>query len=193
VRSTRSRGTAAKSRNRIKARSPSMKHFVVTLALLFMLPLSVRAGTTGCLSGTVTDDSGMPIANALVTATSPSQVATTRTDARGWFAFISLAPGSYAIASEKDGYDKSAFAGVVVSADHRAVVVVHQTHALIRWSACVDCGGLWSAGVLKIGEVADTYTYPSALLDLADLSSRDSWLLRLTPGVTSGPGSVIPH
>ena len=44
----------------------------------------VMAGTTGALIGTITDTtSGAPIAGAKVTLTSPSQVASTQTDAKG--------------------------------------------------------------------------------------------------------------
>ncbi|MGA8099676.1 MAG: carboxypeptidase regulatory-like domain-containing protein, partial [Candidatus Cybelea sp.] len=51
------------------------------------------AGTTGSITGTVVAASGgAPIAGALISATSPSQVATEATDASGRFSLLSLAP-----------------------------------------------------------------------------------------------------
>ena len=67
----------------------------VLLLVAFVLQgtISVLAGTTGQISGTVVDpQSNQPISGARVTAVSPSQSATTTSDATGRFSFISLAP-----------------------------------------------------------------------------------------------------
>ena len=72
---------------------------VVTIASLAVVARPVWAGTTGSLAGTVLEtQGGTPIANATVTASSPSQVAVTHTDARGGFVVLSLAPDTYTIA-----------------------------------------------------------------------------------------------
>jgi hypothetical protein len=171
-----------------------MKHFAVIAALFFILPLVAYAGTTGCLSGTITDDAGMPVANALVTATSPAQVVTTRTDARGWFRIVSLAPGSYTITSERVGYNAVSIRSVAVSADNRAVISLHQPRALTMIS-CDGCTRRFSRTTGGgQGETADVYRYNSGWSQYSvPPQGRNSLLLRLTPGVTSGPGSVIPH
>lgn len=79
---------------------------VVALIALFALILCqgtwVLAGTTGSITGTVTDKAtNAPLADARVTATSPSQSATTTTDATGHFTFLSLGPVTYTLSIEK--------------------------------------------------------------------------------------------
>src|SRR5215472_18469084 len=70
------------------------------------------AGTTGSLAGAVLETpQGTPIANATVTASSPSQVAVTHTDARGNFVFLSLAPDTYTISIERSGFEPLASSG----------------------------------------------------------------------------------
>ena len=73
------------------------------------------AGTTGGISGVVNETgTTTPIAGATVTVTSPSQSASTTTDARGHFAFVSLAPDEYTVALQKTGYEPLSYAGVAV-------------------------------------------------------------------------------
>lgn len=79
---------------------------VVALIALFALILCqgtwVLAGTTGSITGTVTDKAtNAPLADARVTATSPSQSATTTTDATGHFTFLSLGPVTYTLSMRK--------------------------------------------------------------------------------------------
>ena len=82
------------------------RHLLVALVVILSMLGQVTwalAGTTGTLSGSVTEDSakGTPIAGAKVSASSPSQAVTTTTDANGHFVFLSLAPDSYTISVEK--------------------------------------------------------------------------------------------
>src|ERR1700729_3040277 len=90
----------------------------VTMASLAVVARPAWAGTTGSLAGTVVEtQGGTPIANATVTASSPSQVAVTHTDARGGFVFLSLAPDTYTIAIERSGFEPLASSGVSIFAD----------------------------------------------------------------------------
>src|ERR1700760_1739375 len=77
----------------------------------------VLAGTTGSLSGQVTDETGAPVAGASVKAASASQTATGTTDAGGHFSFISLAPDTYVLTVTKQGYNPNSYPGVTVFAD----------------------------------------------------------------------------
>ena len=79
---------------------------VVTIASLAVVARPVWAGTTGSLAGTVLEtQGGTPIANATVTASSPSQNAKTTTNAAGRFLFLSLSPDTYALSVERPGFD----------------------------------------------------------------------------------------
>ncbi|MFZ1017931.1 MAG: carboxypeptidase regulatory-like domain-containing protein, partial [Candidatus Cybelea sp.] len=65
---------------------------VLVGALVLPFAQAAQAGTTGTITGTVSDSSTRaPIAGAEVTASSPSQVAHVTSDASGRFTFLSLA------------------------------------------------------------------------------------------------------
>ncbi|MBV8197863.1 MAG: carboxypeptidase regulatory-like domain-containing protein, partial [Candidatus Eremiobacteraeota bacterium] len=106
-----------------------------TLALFLMLSLVTmplaRAGTTGGIAGVVTvAGAGTPIAGAKISVTSPSQNASTTTDARGHFAFVSLAPDEYTISLQKEGYEPLSYAGVAVLADAQQTLTLAMRPAL---------------------------------------------------------------
>ncbi|HEY5426818.1 MAG TPA: carboxypeptidase-like regulatory domain-containing protein, partial [Candidatus Tumulicola sp.] len=85
---------------------------------LLLLAVPAPAGTTGGLSGTVTEGgTTVPVADARVSVTSPSQTASTVTDSGGHFHFVSLAPDEYVATVEKSGYDPASYPGIAVFAD----------------------------------------------------------------------------
>lgn len=91
---------------------------------------SASAGTTGGIYGTLTDeDTKAPLAGAKITAKSPSQVATLTTDSGGHFSFPSLAPDTYTINSEKQGYGESTVTDVEVVADQQQTIDITQPKA----------------------------------------------------------------
>ena len=91
---------------------------------------SATAGTTGGLYGTLTDaDTRAPLAGAKITAKSPSQVTTLTTDGGGHYSFPSLAPDTYTISSEKQGYSPSSVTDVEVVADQQQTVDITQSKA----------------------------------------------------------------
>jgi hypothetical protein len=99
---------------------PVLRNLLVglLLATFSLQGTQVLAGTTGALSGTLVEvDAHNPIANAKVTATSPSETVTTTTDGGGHFAFVSLAPDSYTVSAERPGYESASITGVNVFAD----------------------------------------------------------------------------
>ena len=108
---------------------------IALLALVAMLVqgTSVLAGTTGSISGTVTDQNGAPVAGVRVTATSPSQNASVTSDAKGFYSVLNLSPDTYTITASKTGYDPSTLNGVTVTADQNANgdIKVHTTTAVL--------------------------------------------------------------
>ena len=106
-----------------------MKYLAIALSLCVASTIAARAGTTGGISGIVVEaGTSTPIAGVMVSVTSPSQSASTTTDARGHFAFVSLAPDEYTIALQKSGYAPISYAGVGVFADaqgHKIGVAAH--------------------------------------------------------------------
>jgi Carboxypeptidase regulatory-like domain/TonB-dependent Receptor Plug Domain len=83
---------------------------VVSLAATFV-PSAMFAQTivTGAVSGTVVDPSGATIAGATVTLTSTTtnEVRTQKTGATGAYQFLLVKPGSYTLAAEQEGFEKS--------------------------------------------------------------------------------------
>jgi hypothetical protein len=92
---------------------------IALLALVVMLVQGtwVLAGTTGSISGSVTDQTGAPVAGVKITATSPSQSASVTTDAKGFYAVLNLSPDTYSVTASKTGFDVSTLYGLTVTAD----------------------------------------------------------------------------
>ena len=102
------------------------RHALVAVLLLVAMLCQgtwTLAGTTGGLSGAVYETGGTtPIANAQVTASSPSQTTSTQTDANGRFNFVSLAPDTYNITATKTGYNPASQPGISVFADQTQTI-----------------------------------------------------------------------
>jgi outer membrane receptor protein involved in Fe transport len=84
-----------------------MKRFVFAAVLALAVASVAVAGTTGKLSGIVTDDQGQPVPGATVSASSPAQIGGAQiavTDADGSFSFPGLAPGVYSVKIELTGF-----------------------------------------------------------------------------------------
>ena len=102
------------------------------LACVSQWTTRASAGTTGSLSGTVTDaNSGQPIAKIRVTATSPAQTATATTDAAGRYVIHSLAADTYTVSVPETATGLAAqVSGVTINADSTVVVDVPVTPKL---------------------------------------------------------------
>src|SRR6185503_16927509 len=116
-------------------------------------------GTTGSIRGTVMDGSGAPVAGAKVTASSPSQTISTTTDARGNFGFLSLAPDSYTVSVDKDGYNPISLAGVTVFADNSQTLALTATKTLTE---IVKTTSRAAGNLVKPGTTSDIYSVNAA-------------------------------
>ena len=133
----------------------------LALVVLFTLvPTPVYAGTTGGLSGRVLDSqTRAPISGVTVTASAPSQTATTTSDAAGAFRFLSLAPDTYTLNFSKSGYDSIAQPGFTVVADQVQTYIATMVRTL-RTIAHVAAQS--SASLVKAGTTSDVYSVNSA-------------------------------
>jgi hypothetical protein len=77
--------------------------------------------SSAVLSGTVRDEQDRFITSAKVTLLDPARGQTRRasTDANGAFVFSQLAPSSYELAVEQQGFARALFSGVVINAGAR--------------------------------------------------------------------------
>jgi hypothetical protein len=142
--------------------SRTLRQVVVALALLvaFLSQVTwVLAGTTGSLSGQVTDENGAPIAGAAVKAASVSQTVSATTDAGGHFTFLSLAPDTYTVSVSKNGYNPTTYPGVTIFADQSQVVSVKMPKGL---KTIATVGARASGNLVKSGTTADVYSVNQA-------------------------------
>jgi Carboxypeptidase regulatory-like domain/TonB-dependent Receptor Plug Domain/TonB dependent receptor-like, beta-barrel len=99
--------------------------FVCLAVFLFCVSASLaQTGSTGALTGTVTDPSGAVIAGATVTATNigTAQARTVTTDASGSYKFSLLPPGNYRVKISAAGFKTAQVASVTVNATETAVL-----------------------------------------------------------------------
>ena len=83
-----------------------MKKILLILALLVASSgLGFGQETTGVLQGTVKDGTGALVPGAMITVSTPTLVGTKSvlTDAKGYYHFSNLPPGSYVITVEHTG------------------------------------------------------------------------------------------
>ncbi len=87
-----------------------------TALLVFLLCASAAAAQNASLSGTVTDESGLPVPGATVTLTGGGVHQTTTTGSTGEYTFAGVAPGTYDVAVTLTGFAPSTQTGIAVAA-----------------------------------------------------------------------------
>ena len=163
---------------------------LVTLALVLQATSSVLAGTTGSITGTVVDaQSNTALAGARVTATSPSQTATTSSDSNGRFTFASLAPDTYSVTvAETSAYDSYSVSGVTVQADQSLTIPLRQAPVkqIIGRVRSVAASAL-----VKPGTTADVYSISATQQDKASTFGGGGTLNSAWSAITSVPGVFV--
>jgi hypothetical protein len=146
----------------------------------------LRAGTTGSIVGRVTDSATKdPIANAAVTIVSPSQSASTTTDASGSFRFLSLAPDTYVLSVEKSGFDPVSVSGVTVVADQSQTLPVGLSKAL-RQIGRIQARNV--TDLIKPGTTSDVYSVNPAGAEAAHALGGPGGLDNAYSAIASVPG-----
>jgi hypothetical protein len=145
------------------------------------------AATTGGIAGLVNDDRGAPVAGATVTATSPSQVETTTTDAQGHFVFLTLAPDTYSISVSKSGYNPVSLAGESVFADQTQQVTIIAPRAI----AVIAIQRTSATQLVKPGVGGDLYSVNAAQQQAASALGGGANLNNAYSAIASVPGVVV--
>jgi len=163
-------------------------------ALLLIALLSnawpASAGTTGGISGIVTETgTATPIAGVKVTVTSPSQSAATTTDARGHFAFVSLAPDEYTLALEKTGYAPDSYSGIAVFADAQQALTFSMRVALRTIASVTSRSG---SSLVRPGTTADLYSVNAAQQERTAVLGGGGALNSAYSAIASVPGAYVP-
>ena len=137
----------------------------VSMAVALLVAFLVQgtwalAGTTGSLNGQVTDETGAPVAGAAVKAASASQTVTATTDGGGHFSFLSLAPDTYTVSVNKQGYATATNPGVVIFADQAQNLALRMQKGPLK--TIVRVSSTASGNLVKSGTTADVYSVNSA-------------------------------
>jgi hypothetical protein len=102
------------------------------------------------MSGSIHDENGRPLADALVTAVSPSQTAETHTDKDGFFVFLTLPPDVYTVEAEKDGNSGAYAPGARVDSDQT-------TFLNLRVSSYQRCGSRFNRVTVAAYQGSDQF------------------------------------
>jgi hypothetical protein len=170
----------------------SLKTTMVVVLLLpsFAMPHPVSAGTTGGINGVVLEfGTTTPIAGVAVSVVSPSQRATATTDAKGHFAFVSLAPDEYTVSLQKSGYAPVSYAGVTVLADAQQAVT-YALHPALKTIANVAARS--SASLVRPGTTADLYSVNAAQQERTAVLGGGGSLNSAYSAIASVPGAYVP-
>ena len=174
--------------------SRSLTRSLVAVFVLFAMLVQgtwVLAGTTGQMAGTITDaQSNQPIAGATITLTSPSQNASTTSDAQGKFSFLSLAPDTYAVTVSKTGYQAYTQGGVTVIADQTQSLSfpVAKTLASIGKTTARA-----ATDVVRPGTVQDVYALNATQAQTVQALGGGGNLNTAYGALLSVPGVVLPY
>ena len=167
-----------------------LRNLLVVTFFVTLLSQTANAGTTGAITGSVfITDTTTPIAGATVRVASPSQSASATTDAAGHFNFLSLAPDTYTISVDKQGYETATLSGVTVLAD--------QTRALTLYSkaALKEIGNVTSrssAELVKPGTTSDVYSVNSSTAAQAGVLGGGGNLNNAYSAIAAVPGAYVP-
>ncbi len=161
--------------------------FVCLLATLagLTMPALGQEVTSGTIHGTVTDDKGNPIADAVVTAMSPQGARKHVTDKNGYFIIPFLTPGTYSVQVIAAGYATVVQDGIVVKLNEKT-----------RLSYALQPGQVEKVTVTGQAPVVDrTATGTGTNIDVSDFTATIpvgrtySNLFATAPGVVSGGGT----
>ncbi len=161
----------------------------LVLALLSQAQIAL-AGTTGNLSGVVVDAAtGAPVAGATVTVTSPSDSRSSKTDASGSFAFLSLASDTYVVSIEGTGFDSTSESGVSVFADQTQRLNVRLNKSL-RTIGTVKSRS--SNDLVRPGTTTDSYSVNAATQAAAVGLGGGGSLNQAYSALATVPGVSVP-
>jgi hypothetical protein len=153
------------------------------------------AGTTGTISGTVTDaTSGAPVANATVAAASPSGSRTTTTDSKGFYVLQALSPDTYTVSVQAVGYEATSQPGISVFQDQTTPINVSVSKTL---TTIAKVKSRSASNLVRPDTTADTYTISSEQLNAVSLGNNTHKTLyqyvATIPGVTGNTYGSQPR
>jgi hypothetical protein len=156
-------------------------------AILSVGPASAAESTTGTIVGIVRSTSGLPIADARVSAVSNAGRYAVRTDARGSFTLLGVVDGTYAVSVSASGYADASQSGIGVLPGGRA----HLEFALAPVLETI--GSVRArASSFEVGSTSDTFTVSGARAQALAPVASASGLGNYLSGSVQGAIAAVP-
>mgnify|MGYP006417288991 FL=1 len=102
-----------------------MQRIFITIILLVITLSSIFAGTSGKITGVVTDENGAPLIGVNVLIENTNMGASTNID--GYYAILNVPPGTYALSTSYIGYANVKVTDIMVSIDLTRYVDITMT------------------------------------------------------------------
>lgn len=163
------------------------------VALLLLVSLgSASGGTTGQISGTVTDSAnGAPLSAVAVKATSPTGNYSATTNAQGFYVMTGVIPDTLVLTFSKSGYDLASIPGVTVIPDQTVAVSAKLTKTA-KTIGQVSVRG--AASAFQPSQTVNTYTVTSkqieSILGKKDNVSETQLILGFPGAALSQAGAI---
>ncbi|MFY9718104.1 MAG: carboxypeptidase-like regulatory domain-containing protein, partial [Candidatus Cybelea sp.] len=161
------------------------------LGVVFVFALSFQnAGAaelvTGEILGTVSTTTRAPIANARIRALAPSGRYTATTDASGRFTILGVAPDTYVVSVEADGFEPVNATLVILPGEHERLAVV--LLAKLKEIAKVEAKG----EAFAIGSTSDVFTVQGEQARAGTPQASSSGLANYSRDSVQGAISNVP-
>jgi len=164
----------------------------VLLLLAFLAPAAAPAALTGTLQGHVTEaGTKAPVAGVAVVAASTSGRYSATTDAKGAYTMVGVAPDTYTVSFQRNGYGPTSVSGVSVLADSAQIVDVVLERNL-RTVARVQARS--ASNAYQPGQTEDSYTINSNALQTLmgkSFNTNENALLSAVPSVTMDKSGTV--
>jgi hypothetical protein len=167
-------------------------------ALLLGLPALVRAGGPGSVSGRITDPTGLPVANAVVTAVATQQIQdsppgasgrglTARSDSNGVYQLRVPSDGAYRVTFEFEGFERQVHT-VTVTSETATLDVRLQLAAIPQTIKVTQAAADDPERELKPGEVV----FPADTMERTPIGRGPERAADMAPGVSGrGPNNAL--
>jgi len=173
------------------------RHAAVTCmaaACVFVFGLvPALAGSTGNLTGSVTNQKGAAVAGASISAVAASGSYKAVSDSHGFYSILNMSPDTYALTVTSSGYETAVTNGITVFQDQNATVNVQLRPSIATIGRIPVTAA--RTNLVQPNVTSNTYNITSAQQEaiLNDKTHHTLYdVLWRAPGVTSGPASGSP-
>jgi len=174
--------------------SRSLALIVVAVQAVLWMQAPAQAGSTGSLSGTVSDDKGAPISGAQVSAVSGTGNYVATTGKNGFYIILNMTPETYTVTYSGQAYESARFSGVTIFQDQTLVLnVTLQPH--VTTLGRITTTAAVKTNLVQPNVTSNTYNITAAEQHaiLGDNTHHTLYdVLWRSPGVTSGPTNGSP-